>query len=68
MRDIELELEMSFQQPESKYLIQVLYQRPLVSIYCTSKYLLQRFSDHVTNFHKEQIFKLKLNLCHRIWS
>ena len=41
----ELELEMSFQQPESKYLIQVLYQCPLVSIYCTSKYLLQRFSD-----------------------
>ena len=59
---------MSFQQPESKYLIQVFYQSPLIGIYRASKYLLQRFSDNMTNFHKEKIFKKKLNLCHGIWS
>ena len=59
---------MSLQQLESKYLIQVSYQSPLIGIYSTSKYLLQRFDDNMTDFHKEKIFKKKLNLCHRIWS
>ena len=68
MCDIQLELKMSLQQLESKYLIQVSHQSPLIGIYSTSKYLLQRFDDNMTDFHKEKVFKKKLNLCHRIWS